>query len=76
MSDCLYVSILYVCSAGGGQQRATGCLELELQEVVSSYVGAGNGTQILCNSSQCCEPVSISPLPLGNRFSLGILSKQ
>lgn len=42
MGVCLYLSILDMCSAGGGQWRATDHLELELQEVVSPYVGAGN----------------------------------
>lgn len=41
---CLYVSAPCACSANKGQQRASDIPELELPTVVSSFVGAGNGT--------------------------------
>lgn len=43
-----------VCAtfAQGGQKRASGPLELEVQVVVSCHVGASNQTLILCKSSQ------------------------
>lgn len=48
-----------VCAtfAQGGQKRASGPLELEVQAVVSCHVGASNQTLILCKSSQCFESV-------------------
>ena len=40
LSSCL--SVHRVCSVLGGQKRASDSLELELQTVVNSHVGAGN----------------------------------
>lgn len=39
---CLYIPEACVCNANRGQQRAVDALELELQAVVSQYVGARN----------------------------------
>lgn len=48
-----------VCArAYGGQKRALGSPELELQMIVSRHVGAGSGTWILCKSSHFSEPLS------------------
>ena len=40
------VSVPCACSAHGGQKKLLVPLELELQMVVSHYVGAGNGTHV------------------------------
>lgn len=54
----MYVCVACVCRAQGDQKKVLGPLELEFQEVVSFYAGAGNWTQILFKSSQCSEPLS------------------
>lgn len=35
-------------------KRVLGSLELELRALCEDYVGAGNQTRILCESSPCC----------------------
>ena len=52
---CLCVCLCASClpSTVGDQKRMSDPLELALQMVVSSHVGAGNPTQILWKSSQC-----------------------
>lgn len=42
MHNSVYICALYVCCAHGGQKRKSDHLELALQTVVGSYVGAGN----------------------------------
>lgn len=44
---------LSACSTYGGPKRAAEPLELELQQVVSLYVGARNQVQALCKNSRC-----------------------
>lgn len=39
---CLYVCILFIFGACGGQKRVLDPLELEFRMVVSHQVGAGN----------------------------------
>lgn len=50
---CLYVCLCTVCMPGsfGGQKRVFCSLELELETVVSHWVGAENLTWALCKSS-------------------------
>ena len=65
---CMYVSTpacISVPGALGIQKRASDLLELELQMVVSLYVGAGNSTQVLWKNSQflIADP-SLQPLIL------------
>jgi hypothetical protein len=49
-----YLSVLLVstCNTQRSQKRTPDPLELELQMVVSHYMGAGNQTQTLCKSPQ------------------------
>ena len=44
---------LSIPGAHGGQNKASDSLELELRVGVSSHVGAGNWTQVLCKSRLC-----------------------
>lgn len=50
---CMYPCVTRVCSAHGGQERAVGALDLELQPAVSCHVSAGNGTWVFWKNSQC-----------------------
>ena len=54
MAVFLHVRVDTVCAqqSSGGQREAPDLLEQELQMVVSSSVGAGTQTQVLCESSQ------------------------
>ena len=52
----MYVEVwedLCVLDACEGQKRASDPLEPELQVIVSHHVNAGDGTGVLCKSSQC-----------------------
>ena len=49
------MSVHHVCSAHGSQKGQSDPLELELQMVVSLYVGAGNQTWVLWKSSLCLQ---------------------
>lgn len=40
LPEC-YINAPHACSASRGQKRAPSTLELELEKVVSHYVGAG-----------------------------------
>ena len=54
MSDCLRVWMgPCVYAEPPAQKWGSGSLELDLQTVVSSCVGAGNQAWVLCQSSQC-----------------------
>lgn len=57
---CLHsMSAHHVCAwCLWGQKRMSHPLELELQMVLSHYLGAKNWTWVLCQSSQCSCPVS------------------
>ena len=50
---CMDVGALMLCNAHGSQKRMSDSLGLEIQTVVSHYVGAGNTTQVFCESRQC-----------------------
>ena len=59
------VCALHVCSAHGGQKRATDPLELELQMVEPPYVGAGNQTPVSAGATSALTgPASSPPLQL------------
>lgn len=51
---CLEVNLCTVCmpSNHGGQKKISGTLELELQMVLTNYVGDGNRTQIVWKSNK------------------------
>jgi hypothetical protein len=49
----LNVCVMYTCSTGGGQKRASDPPELELCIVRNLHVGAGNQTLVLWKSIQC-----------------------
>jgi hypothetical protein len=51
LTACMSVDT-YVPAVQEGGKRTSNPLELELQMVVSHYVGAGNGTCVLCNSNK------------------------
>lgn len=51
-SACDLCPSMYACSS---QERASDCLGLKLESVVSCHVGAGNPTQVLASSSQNTE---------------------
>lgn len=55
------LSTPHVCTAQGGQKRASDPLELELQVVVICHVGAENKTQVLCKES--CKLMSCLSRP-------------
>lgn len=42
MYDWLYISVPCACNSYSSQERASDPLELELQMLVSCYMGAGN----------------------------------
>ena len=48
---CLHVYLMYAVLID--QKRALDLLELDLQRVVSCFVGAGNQTLVLYKSNQC-----------------------
>ena len=48
---CMHV--LYVCLVSSKVRERLESLGLELQMLVSCYVGTGDETQVLCKSSQC-----------------------
>lgn len=56
---------VHCCVPGalGGWKRASELLELELQPVVGSHVGAGNRAWVLGKSSCCSWPLGDSPEP-------------
>lgn len=50
-----------VSNTCGGQKRVSDHLELELWVAVSHHEGAGERTHVCWESSQCPEPLSVSP---------------
>lgn len=49
--SCAYMYVHHVCSgAHKGQKGVSDSMELELQTVISHYVGVGNWTQLLCKN--------------------------
>jgi hypothetical protein len=50
---CMHVCALLTCLVSSKARRDIGSPILELQKVVSNYVGAGNSPWILWKSSQC-----------------------
>lgn len=59
----MYVSAPHVFSTRGDQKRVSDCLELELREVMSCRVAAGNQTQVFYRCSKCLKPGAICPVP-------------
>lgn len=49
----LYIGVSCACNALRGQNKVLDPMELELQTVVSSYVVAGDRSEVLWKSSQC-----------------------
>lgn len=61
--SCILLNILFVCSACGGQKRASYPLELELK--TQPLESLGNLTQVLYKSNKCafnCWAVSLTPV--------------
>lgn len=54
MSACIYMHVCapHVCSVHKGHMELDS-LELDLQMIMSQYVGAGVRTQVLCRNNQC-----------------------
>lgn len=63
---CMYANTQYLCMVHGGQKRVPNSLKLELQMIVSCYVGPGNWTCVLCKRIQCSQLLShfSSPRPV------------
>lgn len=61
MCVCLHVCMWILCMpvACGGQKGVWDTQQLELQMLMSLHEGAGDETQVLCESSQC----SLTPEP-------------
>jgi hypothetical protein len=57
--DVLPPCMCTICVPGpsGGQKKASDPLELDSQTVMSCHVGAGDGTQILCQTIQYTYPL-------------------
>jgi hypothetical protein len=54
----------------GSQKRALNPLKLELQTVVSLYLGTRNGTQVLCKNSKCSQTLSHLSTPSCYHFKI------
>lgn len=61
----VYVPHVYLPDVQRGQNRALDPLKLELQTVVSHYVGAGDGAQVLWKISSKMQNHLSSPPPQG-----------
>lgn len=57
----MYLCGIYTSNVHGGQRREGDAMELELQEVVSRHMGAGNK---ICKSNKCSKPLSHLSFPL------------
>lgn len=53
----MYMDVLSACTFAY-QKKASDSMELQIQTVMSRHVGAGNCSQDLWKSSQCCELLS------------------
>lgn len=63
---CMYVSAPNAHNTHRGKKKVADPLELELQKVVSSHVGAGIANWFLCKSE--CSNTEPSFQPLANTF--------